>query len=222
MKTPSPQPAAGYEPGLIVRYRYLNGEASHIRRFSSREQQLATARHMAELSHCAAVDLCKVKPPHGLLTGCKTFDSQLQLLITGNVISNTLLGQCIRPRQELSCNGYTWKPSELQRADLKAFAQFDQQGILSRWISTSPHFESDGGICYLILHWRRVNGRDRPVIHGALITDRHCKRLATFDARDLHVNGSSKARLVMQAVTPFLTDEIVTEAQPFYRAAVLA
>ena len=218
----SPTQHGASVPGLLIRYRYATGENSHISQYASEAKQLEAARHLATLSHCMAVDLCMLKQARGLTTGCKLFDKQHQALITGNIVSNTCLGQYIRPRQELKCNGHTWEPGALQHADLKAFNQLDRCGSLRRHIEKSPHFVHDGGICYVLMHWLRECGRHRAVVHGALITDRHFKRIATLSARDLGVNGSPKSMQIMQAATPFLTDEITSHVTPFYRAATLA
>lgn len=208
-------------PGLLVRYRYGHGESSHIWSYVSHAKRMESARHLAAQTHCMAVDLCQVRQSKGLTTGCKAFDSQSQGPIPGNVVSNTLLGQYIRPRQELTCNGYDWKPGQLQQADLRAFATIDRQGVLRRYIEKSAHFEWEGGIAYMPLHMRNRDGRHRPVVHGALVTDYHHKRLLTLSAQELGVNGSPKSAQVMAAFTPFLTDEIASDLSPFYRAAAL-
>lgn len=54
-------------------------------------------------------------------TGWRTFDRQTNCISTGNVVANTQLSLYIRPYRETECNGHTFQPGELLRADLKAF-----------------------------------------------------------------------------------------------------
>jgi hypothetical protein len=215
---PTPQVTV---PGLFVRYRYTHGEFSHLWSYVHDIPRMQAARHLAMQSHCAAVDLCSLTSSVGLLTGCKAFDTERQGSITGNVISNTLLGQHIRPRRETRCNGYEWEPSHLQNTDLKVFTRLDRIGTLSRYVRHSSHFEADGGVAYLIMHMRTDHGRHHPVVHGGLVTDRHRKRLVTWSAGELGHRGSPKSAQIMDTVTPFLTDEIAINRQPYYRAAIV-
>ena len=51
----------------------------------------------------------------------KEFNKQTNLITSGNVIANTMLGLYIRPWSETECNGLTFKEGELFEQDLKHF-----------------------------------------------------------------------------------------------------
>lgn len=49
----------------------------------------------------------------------KTFNQQVKCISRGNVISDTQLSGCIRPFNEVECNGHTFPPGHLQEYDLE-------------------------------------------------------------------------------------------------------
>lgn len=145
-------------------------------------------------------------------TGHKGFDRAANgeggLILTGNVISDTMFGFHVRGYFETECNGFTRPPGELQQFDLKAASAGYRQHFepVRRWIEESKHFKYNSGWCYIIRHVRR--GSSSPaVIHGVLVTDHQNRLLKEFSREQIerHSNGGTrKSWWVMDWVKPML------------------
>lgn len=56
-------------------------------------------------------------------SGWKEFDRQTNCITRGNAFCSTQYSCCVRPWDEVECNGMTFKLGELMNADLKAFSR---------------------------------------------------------------------------------------------------
>lgn len=96
-------------------------------------------------------------------TGHKTFDriAAKDYIGTGNVYSNIQLSNYIRAFNDVDCNGFDWKPGDLQAADIKP------------WLQNRAKL----GVPTDVLNFVRTNAVDRQLIlysffhrdHGQLI-----------------------------------------------------
>lgn len=200
-------------PGLAVTMRLksedLNGTEEGTEFFSYRseeERQIAIER-WKQNSSCLKVETCDLPPRERKATGCKAYDQQFQMATTGNVEANNMLGQCVRSATTLHCNGRTNPPGHLQAFDLKLFERLDRTGQLRKTAAQLLH--NRAGHVYMVFHRARSSGRQaRRIVHGALITDQHHKRLAMFSPNQLGHPGSPKSRQVMEVMAALLSDEI--------------
>jgi hypothetical protein len=108
-------------------------------------------------------------------TGHATFDRQTNVISTGNIIANTMIGWHCRPYNETECNGWQFKPGHLREFDLKkwkergiyhpvlAFVRNATQADKSIWIYEFFHYNDDTRI-----------------VHGYVITSYNHKILRKF------------------------------------------
>lgn len=141
-------------------------------------------------------------------TGHKDFDRAANsgggLILTGNVISNSMYGFHVRAFNETECNGFTFPVGRLQQFDLKPATESYRQQFepVRRWIEGSKHFRDNSGWCYIIRHVRKS-----VVIHGAMVTDYQGRLLKEFSRDQLAQHNSSadwKSWKVMNWVRPML------------------
>lgn len=125
------------------------------------------------------------------------------LVLTGNVISDCMYGFHVRAHRDTECNGFTFPPGELQKADLKPATEGYRSAFHTarRFIESSEHFKTQNGWCYIIRH---VRGFRDAVIHGIVITDKAGKLLRCMSYREIHGRDSMKSQSVVDAVLPFL------------------
>lgn len=134
-------------------------------------------------------------PNHVLInTGHKTFDSQCDLLMTGNVISNAQRSSYIRPVSQRECNGAIFSPGQLFEFDIKSF-----RPDLPTWIEGRLRELDTTVILYEIRHWQ---GRNKKHVHGYIVTDTQHKPIL------ISTTGSQpfKSEQVMSTVVPYLVD----------------
>lgn len=127
-------------------------------------------------------------------TGHKTFDSQCDLLMTGNVICNVQRSSYIRPMSQSECNGAIFARGHLFEFDIKAF-----RPDLPRWIEDRLRKLDTTAILYEIRHW---HGRNKKHVHGYIVTDAQHKPIL------ISTTGSQpfKSEQVMSTVVPYLVD----------------
>lgn len=127
-------------------------------------------------------------------TGHKTFDSQCDLLSTGNVMSNVQFSSFIRPVSETECNGFTFDRGHLFNVDIKAF-----RPDLPSWIENWLRSLDTKVILYQIRHW---SGRDRKHVHGYIVTDTEHKPLRVFTTGPQRF----KSEHIMSTVLPYIAE----------------
>ena len=219
-----------YDPGLRVQIRYKDRRsAAHFWRYPSLAAQRAAITDLLENEQCIAIDRCLIRRPlvhkdrHQIDTGCAIFDRQHQLATTGNVISNTIVSWIVRPYSRRQCNGITFAPGELFRKDIAVF----QKLMDPHRLAGALFQRQDDSIVYAIFHTSGSGGSTHRVLHGALITDAAThKRLRQLSADELIAGGRRYGRSpysgrIMEAVTPWLTDEIARDLESVMRRATL-
>jgi len=112
----------------------------------------------------------------------KTFNRQTDIITTGNVLADTLLGWYIRPVNETKCNGYDFTPGDLQKADLKFFYHVPE--VVRQYINYKG--KQQKMILYELRHW---NGK-RKTVHGYIITDDKHEFLNCFVIQHGHKSSS--------------------------------
>lgn len=96
-------------------------------------------------------------------TGHRTFDSQTNIISTGNLIANTVLGAHIRPYNETRImNGEHREPGYLQRWDLENFSNLP----LHVRLIVQAYGADNGTYLYRFHHF---NNRKK-IIHGYILT----------------------------------------------------
>jgi hypothetical protein len=105
-------------------------------------------------------------------TGHKTFDqiAAKDYIGTGNVYSNVQLSRYIRAFKNVDCNGFPWKEGELQKYDLKSFAnpRYRIPGYIVHFVENVA--VEDDVILYMFYH---RNPHKEIVIHGYAVTKGH-------------------------------------------------
>jgi len=86
----------------------------------------------------------------------KTFNQQVKCISRGNVISDTQLSGCIRPFNEVECNGYTFPPGHLQEHDLY-------------WLNKY--------LPWRLKEWIRIHGKDKEFIAYTFFYHHNDKRI---------------------------------------------
>lgn len=207
------------KPGLKV-VTTVGGGATHFWAYKNEDERKKSIEQMMGREHIVEVALCDVQslewtaPNHQRIqTGLKVFDEQFQSVPGGNLIANTFLGQHIRPRAEVECNGFMFKPGELQDADLKCFTQVDPQKHFARILKSCKYLELEAGWLTAVFHWTGPSYRRTCVLHGAVLTDKHLNLMRRIDRWDLGLQRRTSSARVMDAVTPFLTQEIATNVR---------
>lgn len=207
------------KPGLKV-VTTVGGGATHFWAYKNEDERKKSIEQMMGREHIVEVALCDIRslewttPNHQCIqTGLKVFDEQFQGIPGGNLIANTFLGQHIRPRNEVECNGHTFKPGDLQNFDLKTFVQVDRQQHLTQIVRKCQRLESESGWLTAVFHWTGPSYRRSCVLHGAVLTDRHLNLIRRINRWDLGLQRRSSSMRVMDVVTPFLTQEMASNIQ---------
>lgn len=107
-------------------------------------------------------------------TGHAAFDRQTNIISTGNIIANTMIGWHIRPHSETECNGLTRPPGHLRDFDLQLFRSRNmRRHVLSYILSVTQ----DSPIwLYEFFHY---NGRCR-IMHGYIVTAKDHTHMRSF------------------------------------------
>jgi hypothetical protein len=101
----------------------------------------------------------------------KTFNKQTDLITEGNVWSTTQHSGYIRPYTEVECNSFTFKPGDLQTADLKPFLDYQVPYRVIEEVRKLTHNRASS-ILYLFKHYS--GGLHGPRINdGLLLTTGH-------------------------------------------------
>lgn len=214
-------------PGLRVQVRYKDrGEATHFFSYASQEKRRRAMADWIRNEQCVAIDRCQIRRPRRgpgdrehINTGCAFFDRQHQVLMTGNLMSNTVLGWHVRPYRQRECNGFTWRSGELRYKDVQAFAGLVSPADLLGHLSGRTLLHADL-IVYAVFHTKAPLYRQERVLHGVLVTEAAThRRLAQFEPQAFARRGSPKSARIMEVVTPYLTDEIAAQIEPAFRRA---
>ena len=100
-----------------------------------------------------------------LNTGCKTFDSYINYIGTGNVWANGLFANYIRPYSETECNGRENEPGHLLKFDLDAYKQYMFSPTRYQ-IEKRMKEMTQSAILYMFYH----KSHGKYVIHGFVLT----------------------------------------------------
>lgn len=136
-------------------------------------------------------------------SGNKTFDNYVVSIRQGQAIGGGVTSLCVRPHAETTCNGRTWKPGELQTADLNNFGN----SLRYEWRQAVRNIcRERAGLLYVFYHYR---GK-REIVHGAiLMTGDYPKRLVRrFDT------GRHKSRLVLDEALKYIADHYDEDGNP--------
>ena len=133
------------------------------------------------------------------------FESKADYIATGNVISNVMFGSCIRPRNQLECNGRVNLPGHLQNFDLQGLRPYSQYRIAEA-ISKNEWFEENKGLAHVLRHRNRQGNL---IVHGAIVTDLSYKPVMVFDY-SIH----AKSARVMELGMLLLTDKRIVSSTP--------
>ena len=99
-------------------------------------------------------------------SGHKTFDNQTNLITTGNINANTVMGKFIRPATEIECFGRTSAVGYLRDHDLQSFSHLNTPpNVMNRILELT---ETETRILYAFFHYDK---RYKPILHGLVITD---------------------------------------------------
>ena len=141
-------------------------------------------------------------------SGHKTFDSQTNIITTGNIIANTLIGKHVRAHTDVvvGMSQPDRPPGWLQDFDLHFWrGNTKMPGVVMKKIKELAR-ESSVWV-YELRHWGRRKERwsgwqDVKVVHGYIITDSEDKALATC------VTGPTyKSHFVVSAALPYLAED---------------
>jgi hypothetical protein len=101
-------------------------------------------------------------------SGYKPFDriaNKDSSICEGNIVSDVLIGQYIRPVEEIECNDFEYKVGELRKADLKAFRNYPIPTLIMQKLES---FKKQV-ILYCVRHQTKKDKRQ--VVHGWIITN---------------------------------------------------
>jgi len=99
-------------------------------------------------------------------TGWKTFDKQVKLISTGNVLSDNQLSFFVRPYSRTECNGFTFPEGHLMEVDLKYFnVKKLPSTILSKLTDTN---RKDS---YILYEFRVFDTNHRSNVWSYVLTD---------------------------------------------------
>lgn len=181
------------------------------------ENPQAYIDNMMAMPHVDRIEMCHTLPTRwrtsnsmDMATGNTAFDRKRVVAMTGNIISDTMYGTFIRPRQEIECNGFVSAPGHLQAFDLKGFSELRP---VRDFVERDVRFETTTCIGYAIFHW---DGEHR-IYHGALVTDKEHQLLRQFDRRDLGLPYRRTSDAVMSAMRFRLTDECLMDRTPVWQ-----
>lgn len=130
-------------------------------------------------------------------TGHAAFDKQTNSIGPANHWANTIHGNFIRPHQETGCNGFFFRPGELQRTDLKYYRDIGTPGHILNAVKQAA--KDQNVILYAVFHWNSKNGNGIRIVHGFILTD------AEYKLIDSWVTGPSwKSGNVVETVLPYI------------------
>lgn len=133
-------------------------------------------------------------------SGCKTWDRQVGVLTTGNIISTGFAGRYVRSFRDVNTafGGGNYEPGYLQGFDLNNFDYFWKS---AKWVrgevikSLTPI--DGGGILYVFWH---TNPNRKDTVHGFTLTDREHKLIKEW------VTGpTQKSYAVIQFARPYIS-----------------
>lgn len=124
-------------------------------------------------------------------------------IFCGNVSSKVMAGKYIRPVDEVTCNGFDFKPGQLQTSDLNAFSSHSARSVFSRWAELVPDMKTETTIAYVFFTY---TGRVRTEIGYLLVRakDRQVLRCHAVGER-------MKNESVMHAMRALLSSEGISE-----------
>lgn len=100
-------------------------------------------------------------------TGYKSFDKYCVSIGQGNVWGCGQFSNFIRPKQELTCNGFTNPPGHLQDFDLKHYDNYQLHVCIKMKVRELVN-ANNGGILYCFYHY----AKGQRVIHGFILTSK--------------------------------------------------
>ncbi len=107
-------------------------------------------------------------------SGHLTFDRQVDLIITGNVIGAVQRSSYIRPVIETECNNRPFPQGQLRDFDLGGWNDVCMPASVRAYARQAT--ETQQAILYAFFHWR---GRER-IVHGWVITSSDHRLLRSF------------------------------------------
>lgn len=154
-------------------------------------------------------DVLMVTALRDVVTGHKAFDKKISdgFVGIGNVSSDFMRGQCIRPTNELESNGFLFKPGKLQEADINTFTSHSLRSALSRWVELVPEMKTEMTYAYVFfvqsgykrldIGYLLVNARDLRVLrcHTLSKNEKHHQVMDAMRLR-LSIEGVSDQRKV--------------------------
>ena len=131
-------------------------------------------------------------------TGHKTFDRQCESVMCGQLLGTCQFSWCIRPVDEVECNGRHFDRGHLRQFDLKGFGNLPYPTHRCLDAITVPV------ILYKFRHWGKLIGRNlhQEVVDGYVITtygEEH-RVLHTFAYR-------AKGYQIIDWVLPYISDQ---------------
>lgn len=119
-------------------------------------------------------------------TGYKLFDKQTNVISYGNVYANTQTSSYIRPYMETECNGKTFSPGELLKADLRMVFGNNVGGYNDLPWGMRRKLEDTSRAGQLILYKFYVWKRGREYVIGWVLTDCDFNLLEAEATRGAH------------------------------------
>lgn len=152
-------------------------------------------------------------------TGVEAFDNQVQGLIVGNTIENTLFGWYIRPRDEMESNNRNYRYGELQEADIRVLSNsFHVITPALQFVRCHPVFRDNGCWIGVVNHTIHKGNKRSKMVHGVVITDWKRQLIRAFSREKLNLSPKPSSATIMEVITPWLTDAIVSERQTVFDA----
>ena len=111
-----------------------------------------------------------------------TFNKQCKLITTGNQIGNVIYSNCVRPFNEVECNGFTNPPGYLQNYDIEEVRKLTH---------------GNGGIVYNFHHW---SGSKR-IDDGIILTTKDYELVKVW-----YINQNWKARAAVDEAVKYITN----------------
>ena len=129
-------------------------------------------------------------------TGHKTFDRQTNILATGNIIANTLLGGFIRGEMVLTCFGpKVHKPGYLRDFDLDGFKNVHLPQRVRDYVKNVTRGSTESVQLYTLFH----HGRDKLIIHGFVVAKKNDELIRAFTTGPTYKSFS-----VVNGAVPYL------------------
>jgi hypothetical protein len=130
------------------------------------------------------------------------FEAKADYIDTGNIFSNVMYGNLIRPRNEVECNGRVNAPGHLQNYDLQVLRPYK----IDEAIRKNQWFEANKGWAYVLRH---KNRQGNLIVHGAIVTDLNHKPVMVFD-----YSKHAKSARVMELGMLLLTNQRIVSSTP--------